>query len=273
VSGFAATVPRVQWGGATAVITGASRGIGAAVARAAAREGATVGLIARDEADLEEVLASTGGRGAIAVADVADPDALTVALGRLEAKLGPTDVLVANAGIGQYGSFADIRAEEIERIVRVNVLGTMHAIRLVVPGMIERRRGHVVTLGSIAGRLGSPFESVYSATKFAGVGLTEALVVELEPYGVGVSMVNPGPVATHFGEARGHPYDRTRPKAVPAEQVADAVIKAVRGEKHEQYVPGSFRGAVVARHLLPPLFRWGSKRSFTKELAADRSKR
>jgi short-subunit dehydrogenase len=232
-----------------------------------------VGLIARNEADLQEVLESTGGRGAIAVADVADPEALTVALGAVEAQLGPPDVLVANAGIGQYGAFADITADEVERVVRVNVLGTAHAIRLVVPGMIERRRGHIVTLGSIAGRLGSPFEAIYSASKFAGVGLTEALVVELEPYGIGVSMVNPGPVATHFGEARGHPYDRARPKPVPADEVAAAVISAVRGGKHEQYVPTSFRGAVVTRHLLPPLFRWGSRRSFTRELAADRSKR
>jgi short-subunit dehydrogenase len=263
----------MQWGGATAFITGASRGIGAAVARAASHEGASVGLIARDEADLESVLASCNGKGAIAVADVADPDALVIAMGRLEAQLGPPDILVANAGIGQYGAFADITAGEIERIVRVNVLGTAHAIRLVVPGMIERRRGHIVTLGSIAGRLGSPFEAVYSATKFAGVGLTEALVVELEPYGIGVSMVQPGPVATDFGEARGHPYDRKRPKAVPAEDVADAVIAAVKAGRHEQYVPRSFRGAVVARHSLPPLFRWGSKRSFTKELAEDRTTR
>ena len=263
----------MQWGGATAFITGASRGIGAAVAQAAAAEGARVGLIARDEADLESVLASCGGKGAIATADVADPDALTVALGELEAQIGPPDILVANAGIGQYGAFADITAEEMERVIRVNVLGIAHAIRLVVPGMIERRRGHILTLGSIAGRLGSPFEAVYSASKFANVGLTEALVVELEPYGIGVSMVNPGPVATHFGEARGHPYDRKRPKAVPAEQVADAVIAAVKGDKHEQYVPKSFRGAVVARHTLPPLFRWGSARSFTQELADDRRKR
>jgi short-subunit dehydrogenase len=263
----------MQWGGATAFITGASRGIGAAVARAASAEGATVGLLARDEADLEAVLGSCQGKGAIVAADVADPDALAVALGRLEAEIGPPDILVANAGIGQYGAFADISADEIERIVRVNVLGIAHAIRLVVPGMIERRRGHIVTLGSIAGRLGSPFEAIYSATKFANVGLTEALVVELEPYGIGVSMVQPGPVATHFGEARGHPYDRKRPKPVPAEQVADAVIAAVKADRHEQYVPRSFRGAVIARHTLPPLFRFGSKRSFTQELAADRRSR
>jgi short-subunit dehydrogenase len=228
--------------------------------------------MARDRSDLETVRADCR-EAAIAVADVADPEALAGAFAELERQLGPPDILVANAGIGQYGAFADITADEVERLVRVNVLGIAHAIRLVIPGMIERRRGHIVTLGSIAGRLGSPFEAMYSATKFANVGLTEALVVELEPYGIGVSMVNPGPVATSFGEARGHPYDRKRPKAVPAEQVATAVIAAVTGNRHEQYVPRSFRGAVVARHSLPPLFRWGSKQSFTKELAEDRRSR
>jgi len=255
------------------VITGASRGIGRAVALAAAAKGARIGLIARTEPDLRTVLAEAGGIGAIAVADVAEPDDLQAALAALEADLGPVDVLVANAGVGSYGAFADLTADEAEHIVRVNVLGTVHAIRAVVPGMIERRRGHIVTIGSIAGRLGSPFEAIYSATKFAGVGLTEALVVELEPYGIGVSLVQPGPVATHFGEARGHPYDRKRPKPVPAEQVAVAVIRAVERGRHEQYVPGAFRQAVIARHLLPPLFRWGSKRSFRRELAEDRAAR
>jgi len=263
----------MQWSGATAMITGASRGIGAAVATAAAAQGASVGLIARDEVDLRAVLARTGGRGAHATADVADAAALREAIATLEAQLGPTDILVANAGIGAYGPFADVSDEEVERLVRVNVLGTVHAIRAVVPGMIERRRGHIVTMGSIAGRIGSPFEAIYSATKFAGVGLTEALVVELEPYGIGVSMIQPGPVATSFGEARGHPYDRARPKPVAPEQVARAVLRAVEGDRHETYVPAAFRPAVVTRHLLPPVFRWGSKRSFTKELAEDRSRR
>jgi short-subunit dehydrogenase len=145
----------------------------------------------------------------------------------------------------------------------------MFAIRAVLPGMIARRRGHIVTIGSIAGRIGSPFEAVYSATKFAGVGLTEALAVEVEPYGVGVSLVNPGPVATDFGNARGHPYDRERPKPVSPEDVAMVVVAAVERGKPETYVPSWFRPAVVLRHLLPPMFRWGSKRSFRDELAAD----
>ena len=257
----------------TVVITGASRGIGAAVAEAAAAKGARVGLVARSAADLDRVLHGLGDRGAAAVADVGDADALTAAFASLERDLGPPDVLVANAGIGAYGPFVDMELDELERLVRVNVLGTMYAIRSVLPGMIARGRGHIVTIGSIAGRIGSPFEAVYSATKFAGVGMTEALATEVEPYRIGVSIVNPGPVATNFGEARGHPYDRERPKPVAAEQVAAAVVDAVEHDRHEVYVPGWFRPAVITRHLLPPLFRSGSKRSFRAELAADKVKR
>jgi short-subunit dehydrogenase len=263
----------VRWRGATTIVTGASRGIGRAVAEAAAARGARVGLLARSEGDLREVASELGGDSAYAVADVAVPDALAAALARLADDLGPPDVLVANAGIGAYGAFADLTADEAERLVRVNVLGTVHALRAVVPGMIERRRGHLVTIGSIAGRIGSPFEAIYSATKFAVVGLTEALAVEVEPYGVGVSLVNPGPVATDFGAARGHPYDRARPKPVAAAAVADAVIRAVEGDRRERYVPATFGPAVAVRHLAPPLFRWGTRRSFSRELALDRSRR
>jgi short-subunit dehydrogenase len=253
----------------TVVVTGASRGIGAAVAEAVAAKGARVGLIARSQDDLQDVVDRLGGQGASAVGDVADESSVVSALAALEAAIGPPDVLVANAGIGAYGPFVDIETAELERLVKVNVLGTMYAIRAVLPGMIARRAGHIVTIGSIAGRIGSPFEAVYSATKFAGVGLTEALAVEVEPYGIGVSVVNPGPVSSNFGEARGHPYDRERPKPVSPEQVADVVVRAIERDRHEVYVPSWFRPAVVMRHLVPRLLRWGSRRSFREELAAD----
>lgn len=255
------------------MITGASRGIGRAVAVAAAARGAKVGLIARDEAELARTLELCSGSGAQVVADVTDRAQVDAAVAELEAGLGPTDVLVANAGIGAYGPFADISAEEAEQVIAVNVLGTVHTLRAVVPGMIERRGGHIVTMGSIAGRIGAPFEAVYAASKFAAVGLTEALVVELEPYGIGVSLVQPGPVATEFGATRGHPYDRNRPRPVDADQVALAVISAVERGRREQYVPALLRPAVAIRHVVPPLFSWGSRRTFRRELAEDRAKR
>jgi short-subunit dehydrogenase len=263
----------VDLDGAVVAITGASRGIGAAVARAVAARGAHVGLIARSTDDLDDVLSGLGGNGVAVCADVADRAATIEAIDKVEAALGPVDVLVANAGIGAYGPLVDMSYEEIERVVQVNVLGTMYAIRAVLPGMVELRRGHIVTIGSIAGRIGSPFEAVYSATKFAGVGLTEAFAVEVAPYGIGVSIVNPGVVATDFGTARGHPYDRERPKPISAESVADAVVAAVERGAAERYVPRLFRPAVVVRHLVPPLFRWGTARSFRAELRGDEAKR
>lgn len=260
--------------GAVVAITGASRGIGAAVAEAVAARHARVGLVARTADDLHAVLRDLDGTGGVAVtADVADRDATVEAVAEIERALGPIDVLVANAGIGAYGPLADMSYDEIERVVQVNVLGTMYAIRAVLPGMVARRRGHVVTIGSIAGRIGSPFEAVYSATKFAGVGLTEALAVEVAPYGVDVSLVNPGVVATDFGDARGHPYDRERPKPISAATVARAVVAAIEHGDAERYVPRSFRAAVAIRHLAPPVFRAGTTRSFRKELRADAEKR
>ena len=219
------------------------------------------------------MLDRVGGAGVAVTADVADRQATIGAIAEVEAALGPIDVLVANAGIGAYGPLVDMSYEELERVVQVNVLGTMYAIKAVLPGMVARRRGHVVTIGSIAGRIGSPFEAVYSATKFAGVGLTEAFAVEVAPYGVAVSLVNPGVVATEFGDARGHPYDRDRPKPISAETVAAAVIRAIEGGSAETYVPRWFRPAVVTRHLAPPMFRWGTARSFRAELRADEAKR
>lgn len=263
----------VGWEGAHVAITGASRGIGRAVALAVAAKGAKVGLIARSRHDLDDVLAAAGGRGAIATADVADGPAVAAAIEQLEAELGPVDVLVANAGIGAYGAFADLDPAEAKRVISVNVMGQVHAMRAVVPGMVERRRGHIVSIGSIAGRIGAPFEAIYSASKFANVGLAEALVAELRPYDVRVSLVEPGPVATDFAEARGHAYDRARPKPASPEAVAAAVVRVVERDRLEAYVPGVLRPSVPIRHLLPGLFRKGVARSMRREIANDLAQR
>ena len=207
------------------------------------------------------------------MADVADAAGLRAALADLEARLGGIDVFIANAGIGQYGPFVDAPPDELDRVVQVNVLGVMHAVQAVAPGMIARRRGHVVVVSSIAGRIGVPFEAVYSASKFAVTGLTEALAVELAPYGIGVSMVNPGPVDTEFFRARGHEYAKDRPRKVPTDDVVRAVFAVVDGGKLERHVPRSLGGAVVVRHLVPGLLRWGTNRSFRRELADDVAKR
>jgi short-subunit dehydrogenase len=244
-----------------ALVTGASRGIGREVAKQAVARGAQVGLVARSAADLDEVLSLVGGRGVAVPADVADAAQVTDAVRQVEAALGPVDVVVANAGIGAFGPFAATEVDEVERLTRVNWLGTAYVIRAVLPGMVARRRGHVAVVASIAGRMGAPLEALYSATKFAQVGLAEALEVELAPYGIGVSVVNPGPVATDFFAARGHPYDRRFPRPVSPERVAAEVVDAVERGRAERFVPRWLRQALVSRVLVPPLYRWGARRA------------
>jgi short-subunit dehydrogenase len=255
-------VGAVKWAGAVTVITGASRGIGRSVAIAAAERGARVGLIARTTPDLETVLKECGGRGAIATADVSDRGGVQVALASLEAELGPPDILVANAGLGSYGTFAECDLDDVDRLMKVNLLGTIYALRMVIPGMIERRRGHIVVMASIAGRLGVPLESIYSASKFGQVGLAEAVGFEVAEYGIKVSTINPGPVDTDFDDVRGHPYDRSFPKAVPPSDVAAAVIDAVEHDRPQTFVPRWLGPSVVIRHTLPGLYRWGTQRSY-----------
>lgn len=256
----------MRWEGSVVVVTGASRGIGEAVVRAAARRGAMVGLVARSEADLASLLRSIGNRGAIAPADVTDHAALTGALESLASELGRIDILVNNAGIGAYGSVASTDLDVFEKLMSVNYLATVRATKAVLPDMLRRRRGHIVNLASVAGRLGAPFEAAYAASKFAVVGFTEALSIELSRSGVGVSMVNPGPVATEFFAARGHPYSRSFPRPIPASRVAEAVIRSVEENRLELVVPAWLRQGAIARHLVPALYRWGAAKSFAAEL-------
>ena len=256
----------MKWQGSVAVVTGASRGIGEAVVRAAAARGAQVGLISRSQDELRALLDEIGGHGAIAPADVADRAQIENAITKLEADLGRIDILVNNAGIGAFGPVADTDVETFERLMRVNYLGTVYATKAVLPGMLARGRGHIVNISSIAGRIGAPLEAAYSASKFAVSGLSEALAIEVANRGIGVSTVNPGPVKTEFFAARGHPYERKTPKPVSAERVARDVIAVVERNKLEMFVPRWLRQAAVSRVLFPPLFKVGTLRAFKDQL-------
>lgn len=260
----------MNWERTTAVVTGATRGIGREVVQALVARGAKLGCIARSAGDLGQLEAELGttGRLAVAQADVGERTQVDGAVAELTAALGPVDVLVNNAGVGLFGPVATLDPSDAERLMRANYLGVVHATCAVLPGMLERRRGHIVNIGSVAGRLGAPFEAAYSASKFAVVGFTEALAVEASPFGVRISMVNPGPVDTGFFEARGHHYERKRPKPVGPRQVADAVLRALERGRFEQLVPPSLGAAVAFRHLVPSLYLAGTRQAFRSELAA-----
>jgi short-subunit dehydrogenase len=218
--------------------------------------------------DLDELARSLGSNCAAAVADVGDRASVDAAIAELVEALGPADILVNNAGLGAYASMLEESVDTYERLIRVNYLGTVYATLAVLPSMAERRRGHLVNVASIAGRVGAPFEAAYSASKFAVVGLSESLAAEVQGFGISVSLVNPGPVETHFTAARGVPFQRKVPRPVRAEQIADAVVEAIEHDRFERTIPRWLRSGSIVRALTPNLYRRGLLRNTAKEAAA-----
>lgn len=184
-----------------AIITGASSGIGLALARELARRGYALALLAR-RADLLNGLATELGANAVAITcDVADKVAVRVAVREAEERLGgPFDLAVANAGLSIPGHATKFKVDEAEQIMRVNFLGMLYLFDAVIPSMVERRAGRFAGVASVAGLRGLPTSGPYSASKAAMQAFLEAARIELKPYGVGVTIVNPGFVATPMTE-------------------------------------------------------------------------
>jgi short-subunit dehydrogenase len=262
----------VQLNGTVALVTGASRGIGRATARALHARGAAVGLVARNAAELDALATELGDRVVVATADVAERDQVDRAVDAVVAALGPLDVLVNNAGVGAYAAVLEEAPETHARLMRVNYLGTVHPTLAVLDAMARRQRGHIVNVASIAGRVGAPFEAAYSASKFAVVGWSEALAAEMAPFGVQVSLVNPGPVDTTFTDARGVPFQRSVPRPVSPERIADAVVRAVEDDRFEQTIPRWLQVGPVVRALVPNLYRKGLVRD-SREAAGQLARR
>jgi short-subunit dehydrogenase len=178
------------------LITGASSGIGEALARELTRRGHAVALLARRADLLEQLAAELPGSVAVPC-DVGDAASVAAAVQHAEKTLGgPLDLAIANAGVGVPSHAAKFKIDDAERMVRVNVLGTMNLFAAVIPSMIARRGGRFAGIASIAGHRGLPTSSVYSSTKAAMHAFLEASRIELVPYGVGVTTVNPGFIAT-----------------------------------------------------------------------------
>ncbi|KUG07246.1 3-ketoacyl-ACP reductase [Solirubrum puertoriconensis] len=187
--------------GKVALVTGAGKGIGRAVAVALAKEGAHVGLLARTESQLQEVaaeIAALGVKTAVVTADVADRQAVETAVEQVRQQLGPIDILINNAGIGTFAKLLDIPVEEWERIIQVNLLGTYYTTRAVLPDMIAREAGDIINVASTAGQRGAATTSAYSASKFAVLGFTESLMQEVRKQNIRVSALTPSTVATEL---------------------------------------------------------------------------
>ena len=187
--------------GRVALVTGASRGIGAAVAHALDMAGVRLALASRSGDDL-------GIAGALArPADVRDPVALRAIADEAAERFGRLDILIVNAGVGAYGPILDLADDHLEEMIDVNVKGAIYAVRAALPYLMRSDVGELVTIASEAGRRGLPNEAVYCASKFAQVGLTRALDHELREHGIRCTNVCPGGVATDFAMGRGRTPD------------------------------------------------------------------
>ena len=186
-----------------AVITGASSGIGWALARALAAEGCKVGLVARRRPQLEALageISKAGGTAAFAPADVADREQILTAIRDVAARLGPVDLLVANAGVGAPTVLEPFNVGDIEKMFRVNVFGVVYAIEAVLPEMLRRGRGHLAAISSLGSYKGLPGESGYCASKAAVNVFMEGLRIQLRGRGIAVTTVCPGFILTPMTE-------------------------------------------------------------------------
>lgn len=182
-----------------ALVTGASKGIGKAIALALVAEGAQVGLIARSEPDLAKLaaeIAANGGKASYAAADISDLSSVEAAVNNITKELGNIEILINNAGTGKFGKFLELTPDEWERQVKVNLFGVYYATRAVLPQMIERQSGDIVNISSTAGKSGSALTSAYSASKFGVFGLSESLMQEVRKQNIRVTALAPSTIVT-----------------------------------------------------------------------------
>ena len=222
--------------GKVALVTGASGGIGAAVARRLHAAGASLGLLSRsgDDLGLERALGL--------VCDVRDRTAVGVAVDEVVERFGRLDVVVANAGVGAYGSFVDLDPERLEAMIDVNLKGTIYTAAATVPHLIAAGEGDFVSLASVAGLRAFPGEAVYNASKFGQVGFTRALDHELRERGVRATCICPGGVNTGFAIGTGREEgDPELEDMLTADEVADVVLFTLTRPRRMRILTTSFR--------------------------------
>ncbi|GAA4103908.1 SDR family oxidoreductase [Nocardioides kongjuensis] len=235
----------IDLAGAHVAVTGGARGIGRATVEAFLTRGAKVSF---GDLDLDLAQATAGETGASAHhLDVADRSSYDAFVTAAEEEHGPVDVLVNNAGVMPNGAFLDMDPALDRLMMEVNVHGVLHGMRRVLPGMVERRRGHVVNVASLAGKFPIPGLAVYNASKFAVVGLTAATRLEMAPHGVTLTAVLPSAVDTDLASGLDM---RPIPKVTP-QRVAAAVVGSVRSREAEIAVP-RYVGVLAATTTLIP---------------------
>jgi len=267
--------------GRIAVVTGASRGLGPYIARALAREGAQVALVARSKDKLEAAareVEALGVRAASIAADLSKDSDRKRVVERATEELGPIDILVNNAGVEKVSRFVDLELDDVRDMIETNLVAPLALSRLVMPGMIERGAGHIVQVASLAGKKGVPFNATYSATKAGLVEWTSAVRGELAGTGVQVSVVCPGFVSDagmFVNDFEGASAPKLAGTSSP-EDVARGVIHAIVDDVAEVLVsPGPTRLMLMMNAVAPDLTRRLIERMGVVDLfrkAADRAR-
>ncbi|NMO95199.1 3-ketoacyl-ACP reductase [Paenibacillus lemnae] len=214
-----------------AIITGAGKGIGKAIAIALAKEGVHLGLIARTAEDLQSLgkfLSEEYDVKAIgATADISVESEVEAAYAVISQELGAVDILINNAGIAQFGNLLDMESAEWKKIVDINLMGTYHMLRTVLPGMVERGQGDVINISSTAGERGFATGSAYNASKFAVMGLTEAVLQEVRKHNIRVTALTPSTVNTDLAVNNGLKIGDEEHMMQP-EDVAELAVAALK---------------------------------------------
>jgi short-subunit dehydrogenase len=235
--------------GRSALVTGASSGIGRATAVALARAGVRIKATGRDAAALKALAEETGSDQL--VADLKERTAVE----RVAGWAGEVDVLVNNAGFGWAGPFQAMSSNDIHALIQVNLIAPLLLANLLLPGMLERGTGHVVNVASITGHVGVRHEAAYAATKAALIAFTESLRYEVAGSGVGVTLVSPGVIDTAFLEREGRSYDRSFPRLRTAEAVAERIVRAIERGRSDVFIPRWMAFPARLRGAMPGLYR------------------
>jgi 3-oxoacyl-[acyl-carrier protein] reductase len=231
--------------GKVAVVTGAGRGIGRAVAIELGRMGAKVALAARSQSELEETAAAIGASASVVPTDVRNRDDVHKLLDEAASALGPVDILVNAAGVGIFRQVTEFSDSDYDTILDTNLRSIFYSCRYVLPSMISRRTGHIINIASIAGKVGSATRAVYCTSKFGVVGFTESVAEEVRQHGIRVSLICPGSTDTGFSSDP-HREGKTKSRMLAPSDIAHAVRMLVTQE------PNSFISEIVLRPTMKP---------------------
>lgn len=213
-----------------ALITGAGKGIGKAVAIALAKEGVNLILVSRTKSDIDQLAEETAKIGVKTLAlsaDVSDINSINSAVEKAIAEFKSIDILINSAGIASFGKFLELEPEAWERIIQVNLMGTYYTTRAVIPNMVERQTGDIINISSTAGLNGNALTSAYSASKFAVLGLTDSLMQEMRKHNIRVTALTPSTVATDMAKDL-NLTDGNPEKVMQSEDMADLIIAQLK---------------------------------------------